>query len=331
MQNAIYPLLLTILINVVNMGLSYYMVEQLDWGVTGVAWGTVIAQYIGVFAGAGLLAWRYGWVLKLLKSAKLLIREKLLDFLRINGDIFLRTICLTLSFALFYNWANGAETTAVVAANVILLQLVNWMSYGVDGFAFAAESLVGKYFGALKSQDISSVDDSAANPTEIETFEEEHHPVTPATSSRTRIETFGESSDLRKSINLSFVWGMGLAVVYALIYWQLGESIVALFAPEENAAAALEAAKSYLPLVAVFCLLATPCYIYDGVFVGLTAAKAMAQTMILAFAGYLLTYYLWGQHQGNLGLWISLTLFMVYRGLLQFLWLRIRKIESLIA
>ncbi|MEL7375399.1 MAG: MATE family efflux transporter, partial [Bacteroidota bacterium] len=195
----------------------------------------------------------------------------------------------------------------------------------------AAESLVGKYFGALKSRNVSSVDDSATNRTEIETFGEEHHPVTPATSSRTRIETFGESSDLRKSINLSFVWGMGLAVVYALIYWQLGESIVALFAPEENAAAALEAAKSYLPLVAVFCLLATPCYIYDGVFVGLTAAKAMAQTMILAFAGYLLTYYLWGQHQGNLGLWISLTLFMVYRGLLQFLWLRIRKIESLIA
>ncbi|MEM8584630.1 MAG: MATE family efflux transporter [Bacteroidota bacterium] len=289
MQNAVFPLLLTLLINVINMGTSYYMVQYLGWGVSGVAWGTVIAQYVGLLAGVGLLARKYGWVFKLLGYARIMVRDKILGFLRINGDILLRTICLTLSFALFYNWSNGAETTAVVAANVILLQLVNWMSYGVDGFAFAAESLVGKYQGA------------------------------------------GRAEPLSKSIRLSLVWGMGLAMVYALVYWQLGEGIVALFAPEENAAEALDAAKAYLPLVGLFCLLATPCYIYDGIFVGLTASRAMAQTMILAFGGYLLTYYLWGQHQGNWGIWITLTLFMVYRGVFQFLWLKSRKIESLVA
>ncbi|MEM6397989.1 MAG: MATE family efflux transporter [Bacteroidota bacterium] len=300
MQNAVFPLILTLLINVVNMGLSYYMVHHLDWGVSGVAWGTVIAQYVGVLAGAGLLAWRYGWVIKGLRSTRILVRDKLFDFLRLNGDILVRTICLTLSFALFYNWANGAEATAVVAANVILLQLINWMSYGVDGFAFAAESLVGKYFGA--QSDVFLSDDSQNHQKEKLLFSRGFH--------------------LRKSIQLSFVWGMGLAIIYALIYWLLGGRIVEWFAPAEAAPEALAAARSYLPLISVFCLLATPCYIYDGVFVGLTAARALRDTMLLAFAGYLLTYFLWGQYYGNWGLWITLTAFMVYRTIFQFLWMK---------
>ncbi|MEM7571780.1 MAG: MATE family efflux transporter [Bacteroidota bacterium] len=280
MQNAVFPLILTLLINVANMGVSYTLVNWAGWGVAGVAWGTVVAQYLGLVVGIGLLAYRYGWLRDYWRRAEIMVRDQLTAFLRINGDIFLRTLCLTLSFALFYNWANADQTAAVIAANVILLQLVNWMSYGVDGFAFAAESLVGKYHGA------------------------------------------GQGQHLRKSIQLSFAWGMGLAVLYALIYYLLGNPILEIFAPEENAAAALAAAREYLPFIAVFCVLATPCYICDGVFIGLTAAKAMRTTMIIAFAGYLLTYYLLAYQYGNWGLWATLLAFMVYRALLQGLWLK---------
>jgi len=51
-QNAIFPLVLTILINIVNMLLSYFLVYQWGWGIQGVAWGTVIAQYTGL-VGSG--------------------------------------------------------------------------------------------------------------------------------------------------------------------------------------------------------------------------------------------------------------------------------------
>ena len=50
MQNAVLPLVLTIVINVVNIISSYYMVHILGWGIAGVAWGTVLAQYIGLLA-----------------------------------------------------------------------------------------------------------------------------------------------------------------------------------------------------------------------------------------------------------------------------------------
>ena len=285
-QNALYPLLLTFLVNGANIALSTYLVTTLGWGITGVAWGTVGAQYFGLLIGIGLLLRensRHG--LQLFNgSTDDEQQEKgshsLTAFLSINRDIFLRTLCLTLSFAFFYNRANALDVgTAVVAANVILLQLVNWLSYGVDGFAFAAESLVGKYYGA------------------------------------------GQREQLRKVIRLIFVWGMALAGVYALLYYSGDTWLLSLFAPESTAASTLEAAALYLPIVVAFCLLATPCYLLDGIYIGLTAATAMRQTMLVAFAGYLLTYYLLGQHYGNWGLWGSLLLFMVLRAALQSWWM----------
>ena len=284
-QNAVWPLLLTVAVNLANLGLSYYLVVTLGWGITGVAWGTVVAQYFGLLLGIGLLGygkWRSAdWPIYR-KNLHLRSRKDgitLLAFFRINRDIFIRTVCLTLSFAFFYNRANALDVgTATVAANVILLQLVNWLSYGVDGFAFAAESLVGKYAGSQVQR------------------------------------------KLARSIRLVFAWGMGLAVLYALVYGLGGIRLLSLFAPEASAADTLSVALEYLPVLVLFCLLATPCYLFDGIFVGLTAARAMRQTMLLAFAGYLLTYYLVGRHYGNWGLWGSLLWFMVLRAGLQWIW-----------
>lgn len=284
-QNARFPLALTLLINVVNMGLSYYLVHTAGWEIQGVAWGTVVAQYLGLVVGMGLL-WvevrNSGRSPSPLTSHPEGIRDRsprprpekppLKEFLSINRDIFIRTFCLTLSFIFFYNRANALEVDeAIIAANVILLQLVNWLSYGTDGFAFAAESLVGKYHGA------------------------------------------GKPAALRRVIRLIFAWGMGLAVLYALIYGLGNIHLLRLFAPEDSVPQTLVEAQRFLPILVAFCILATPCYLIDGIFVGLTAAREMRQTMIVAFAGYLATYYLLGQYYGNWGLWGSLTFFMVLR------------------
>lgn len=290
-QNARFPLLLTLLINVVNMGLSYYLVHSAGWEIQGVAWGTVVAQYLGLMVGVGLL-----W-LEVRKSANPTSPSSqtshpasappLREFLQINRDIFIRTFCLTLSFIFFYNRANALQVDeAIIAANVILLQLVNWLSYGTDGFAFAAESLVGKYHGA------------------------------------------GKPEALRRIIRLIFAWGMGLAMLYALIYGLGDVHLLQLFAPEDSVPQTLVEARRFLPVIVAFCILATPCYLIDGIFVGLTAAHAMRQTMIVSFAGYLLAYYLLGQHYGNWGLWGSLTFFMVLRAVTMGSWYKWRMTED---
>lgn len=281
-QNARFPLALTLLVNVTNMGLSYYLVHSLGWAIEGVAWGTVGAQYLGLIVGLGML--RYELTTYNFTEGQPGNRQPapLTAFLRVNRDIFIRTFCLTLSFAFFYNRANALDVgPAVISANVILLQLVNWLSYGTDGFAFAAESLVGKYQGAE------------------------------------------DPEKLRRVIRRIFAWGMGLAAVYALVYGAGNEALLRLFADEDAAPGTLAAAVEYLPLLVVFCVLATPCYLLDGIFVGLTAARAMRQTMLVAFAGYLLAYYLVGQHYGNWGLWGSLTFFMVLRAVTMAGWWRI--------
>ena len=293
-QNANYPLVITLVVNVVNIALSYYLVQSLGWEIRGVAWGTVAAQYLGL--ALALVFYR-------IESTSLGEERRVADvisppeeegvtgpslkeFLSVNRDIFIRTLCLTLSFVFFYNRANALDVdTAVLAANVILLQLVNWLSYGTDGFAFAAESLVGKYHGA------------------------------------------GDRANLHRAIRRIFAWGMGLAAVYALIYGFGNERLLRLFAPEDAAPGTLAAALDYLPLLVVFCLLATPCYLIDGIFVGLTAARAMRQTMLVALTGYLLAYFLVGRHFGNWGLWGSLTFFMVLRAITMAGWWRWRGIS----
>jgi len=163
----------------------------------------------------------------------------------------------------------------VLAANVILLQYVNWMSYGVDGFAFAAESLVGKYHGA------------------------------------------NDHNSAQRAIRTSFVWGMVLAGLYALVYGLSGTGLLRVFTDQQEV---IHAALPYLVWMVIFPLLSTPCYIWDGVYIGLTASAAMRNTMLLAFGGYLLLYYGIGQAWGNHGLWFSLVGFMVLRGGIQWRW-----------
>ena len=283
MQNAIFPLILTLVINGANMGVSYYLVKVLNWEIHGVAWGTVFAQYLGLIVGIGLLLWRYPWVKDTVQARLIFQWEKLQRFLSINADIFIRTLCLTLAFAFFYR-QSAEESDLILAANVILLQYLNWMSYGVDGFAFAAESLVGKYHGA---RNISAT---------------------------------------RQAVRLSFLWGMGLALVYALAYGLAGEPLLYIFTDQEDV---VQTALPFLIWMTVFPLLSTPCYIWDGVYIGLTAARAMRHTMLIAFAGYLLCYYLIGQRWGNHGIWLSLLLFMVLRGLVQWAWyVRYRLIQQ---
>ena len=271
MQNAIFPLILTLAVNLTNIIVSWILVREYGMDTAGVAYGTLIAQYVGVLVAVFLFFSRYRSFLAHFSQQAILQRQSLKGFLALNADIFIRTFCLTFAFGFFYS-QSASEGTLILAANVILLQFLNWMSYGVDGFAFASESLVGKYAGA------------------------------------------GDKSKTMQAIRLSFFWGMALAGLYALVYGIGGMAILELFT---NKADVLAAARPFLVWMVIFPLLSTPCYIWDGVFIGLTAAKAMRNSMLLSLAVYLLIYFLLQDTYGNHGLWLALLLFMVARGLFQ--------------
>lgn len=147
MQNARYPMYVTIFLNTLNVGLDVLFVYGMGMHVDGVAMGTLIARYAGVTLAVILLVtkykeWLQGYVHDLLLEVKAIKK-----FFSVNRDIFIRTLCLIFTFSFFT--AKSAEFGDVIlAANSILLQLWMMVSYGVDGFAYAAESLIGRYTGS---------------------------------------------------------------------------------------------------------------------------------------------------------------------------------------
>ncbi len=153
LQNARYPMFLTILVNLANIALNLVFVKGLGMTVEGVALATVIAQYIGLFLASALWLTRYRCLMRGWHIRRVLSPVQLKRFLSISGDIFIRTCLLVFSHAFFI--AKSAELSdAVLAINTILLQFINLLSYAIDGFAFAAESLVGKYKGAQDTHNL---------------------------------------------------------------------------------------------------------------------------------------------------------------------------------
>ncbi|MEI4485879.1 MATE family efflux transporter [Frigidibacter sp. MR17.14] len=139
-------LALQLVMNGVNILLDLWFVLHLGWGVPGVAAATVIAEWSGLALGLwlcraalaeGLAAGR----------ARIFARDRMARVLAVNGDIMIRSILLQLGFLTFlFLGARAGDVT--LAANQVLLQFLEITAYALDGFAFAAEALVGQAVGA---------------------------------------------------------------------------------------------------------------------------------------------------------------------------------------
>lgn len=131
--------------NGLNIVLSVWFVLGLGWGVAGVAAATLLAEVTGLALGLWLARDAFGPVLKP-ALARLRNAAALRAMFTASRDIMLRSVILQLSFTAFvFIGARFGDNT--LAANQILLQFLSIMAYALDGFAFAAESLVGQAIG----------------------------------------------------------------------------------------------------------------------------------------------------------------------------------------
>ncbi len=147
MQNARIPMVLAILINLLNVGANYFFVYRLGMTSDGVAWGTVLAQYTGLLAALLMLLLFYRKSFVNLRISAIIQLKALKRFFKVNADIMARTILLILAFSIFTVKSAGMGDD-VLAVNTLLLQFLFLFSYFIDGFAYAAESLAGSFFGA---------------------------------------------------------------------------------------------------------------------------------------------------------------------------------------
>ena len=261
-------LVLMLLINSINIVLDFFFVLRLDWGVEGVAFATLIAEWSGLFFGLWLARkgfkngyWR-NW-------SQIFDRARLTKMAKVNSDILIRSVLLEIAFVSFL-FLGSSFDDATLAANQVLIQFLNITAYAMDGFAFAAEALVGKALGA-KNRLI-----------------------------------------FRRSAVMTSQWGFGSVVVMALAFYVFGNTIINVMTTAEDVRAV---SYEYLPWMVLAPLVGAAAWMLDGIFIGATRTADMRNMMFISFCVYLIALALLLPKYGNHGLWASLIIFSIARGL----------------
>ncbi len=269
LQNARVPLIIVLIINITNIVLDLIFVIGLGMKVDGVAAASVIAEISGVIVGLGFahreLKRRGGnW-----EVAKLTNLHEYAQFFEVNASLFIRTMALAFTFTFFT--AQGARQSGLIlAANAILMNLQNLLSFGLDGLAHAAEALVGKAFGAR------------------------------------------DGDAVRRSVSLTLRWSLLISVVYGLAFLLFGRDLIALLTNLPNVR---QTAGTFLPWLVLSSVISVWSYLYDGVFVGVTRARAMRDIMVGSTVLVFLPAWYLLQPLGNHGLWLAFLCFMASRGI----------------
>jgi multidrug resistance protein, MATE family len=182
-------LIVQLFLNGLNVLLDVWFAGVLQMGATGIALGTVIAEWITVLF-AGVLVWRE-------LEQRRLKREPFWDLGRIfdphilgktltaNSDIMIRTLLMIFSFSFFMN-QSARFGDAVLAANHILMQMISFAAFFLDGYAFVVESIVGTSIGAR------------------------------------RLDSF------KRAVSLSTLLAFATAIMLAMLIWVFGDNAVAL-------------------------------------------------------------------------------------------------------
>ena len=147
MQNSRFPMFIAITQNIVNIVASLCFVFVLGMKVEGVALGTLIAQYAGLFMAFALWLKYYGRLKAYIDWDGLWGGEAMRRFFSVNSDIFFRTLCLV-AVTTFFTSTGARQGDVILAVNTLLMQLFTLFSYIMDGFAYAGEALAGRFIGA---------------------------------------------------------------------------------------------------------------------------------------------------------------------------------------
>jgi MATE family multidrug resistance protein len=132
--------------NGLNIILDFWFVLSLGWGVEGVAFATFLAEWSGFALGLWFCRhafWRPHWNI----WPRVFDAARLKQMGAVNTDIMIRSILLETIFVSFMFFGSDFGDVPL-AANQVLLQFLFITAYALDGFAFAAETLVGQAVGA---------------------------------------------------------------------------------------------------------------------------------------------------------------------------------------
>ena len=148
MQNAVIPMIVAIIVNIIHIACSLWFAFPLGMGIVGIAYASVVAQWTGVAITAAITWWHYGKRLERITWREVMDMQAMRAFFVINRDIIIRTLCICAAYTFFTAASARMDDATILAVNTILLELFTLFSYMNDGFAYAAEALTGRFIGA---------------------------------------------------------------------------------------------------------------------------------------------------------------------------------------
>jgi MATE family multidrug resistance protein len=279
MQDTVSPMITDIVVNVVNMIVSYILAVYTPMGAMGVAYGTVVAQLTGLLLALILCLVKYRtivqevWKILSDKAIRLLGDQEMKRFMSLNGNLFIRSLCFMVVYVGFTSLASKYGDVEL-AVSTIMMKLFMLFSYFVDGFAYAGEALVGKEFGYRKS-DIGN-----------------------------------QVSSISRVVRLLFAWSLGVGVLFTIIFavWS-GDFYRAM----TSDTTVLSRLADYTGWLIAMPIVSTLAFMWDGVYAGATAGKQIRNAMIYAALGFVLCYVTTYWCLGIQGLYIAYFAHLVAR------------------
>ena len=279
MQNATIPMTVSIIVNGLHALFSYWFVFSFDMGIVGIAYASVVSQWIGLVLAVALIVLCFRKTLRKVKLSEVLNFSAMRRFFVVNGDVIVRTFCNVGVYTFFTAASARMGDSAILAVNSVLMQLLMLFSYMSDGFAYAAEAMTGRFVGA---KDLPSL-----------------------------------KRCLRYCVVWTFATA-AIAVIAYLVGWNDLFRLFMESGSEEDIATVLAVAQRYVGWIVVIPIFAAMPFMLDGVMAGATLTRVMRNSMFVATVIFFGVYYALLPVLGNDALWFAFTLYIILRLVLQY-------------
>ena len=276
MQNTVAPMITDIVVNVVNMVASYVLAVYTPLGAIGVAWGTLIAQYTGLLTAAVILVIQYRGHLSLISPIGFKgLMSQMGRFARLNTNLFLRSLAFMVIYVGYTIFMSGYGDIEL-AVSAIIMKIFMFFSYFIDGFAYAAEAIVGKE-GVTDSQ----VDGQ-----------------------------WRKTPEVVRCVKILSVWSVALGLLFTLLYFVFDEGLIALMTSDADIQSAAAPYYVYLWLMP---LLSAFAFMFDGVFIGATMALPVRNCMFASAACFVLVYMATAPVMGAAAMYLAYMVHLIVR------------------
>ena len=278
MQNAVIPMSVAIVVNLIHIGCSYLFSIVGTMGLEGIALGSVVAQWTGVVIMVVIITLKYRHKIERVSLREVVDLRAMRQFFSINGDIIIRTFCLVAVYTFFTKASADSGDKNILAVNAILLQFFTLFSYMNDGFAYAAEALTGRFIGARD----------------------------------------GASLRRCIKLCLVWCFAVSFLFIGIYIGWWRDIFNILVSPEQGDVSTLIGVAEQYIGWIIAIPLAAALPFVMDGIMVGATRSRIMRNSMILASLSFFVLLYGTRWMIGNNAIWLAFSMYMLLRGVFQY-------------